>query len=298
MRLLFKQGKQKEMITKFKIGGRYSWTGLASYLGIAPGRLKEYVSEKVLIPEEIYRKLDLNGFFSKFILERRNSNWGQVHGGRISSGKLKSITFPEESVVLAEFFGAMFGDGNSCRICSYKRGTYMIRIVGDIQLDKDYHLEYLKPMIEGLFDVRVRVGRFKSNSRFLEVHSRRLVDFLEEKGFKPGNKIKNKLIIPKWIRRNQDFLIAFLRGMYDTDGSFYRLAKQNSFQICLTCYNPLLLAEVRMALISLGINCSNVSVNQIYITKKSELVRFLKLIGFSNRRHLCRLEMFGPNLGL
>ena len=61
---------------------------------------------------------------------------------------------------------------------------------------------------------------------FLEAHSLKLINFLEDKGFKPGNKIKNKLRIPSWIKNNRKFLKACLRGLYDTDGSVYKLTGQ------------------------------------------------------------------------
>ncbi len=130
---------------------------------------------------------------------------------------------------------------------------------------------------------------------FLESHGVRLVEFLEKKGFPPGNKIKNKLRIPSWIKINQNYLKVCLRGLYDTDGSVYKLTNQNSHQICFTNVNQGLLEDVRVGLISLGINCSKMSNKDLYITKKSELRKFLKLIGFSNNRHLKKVKMWKLN---
>ena len=50
--------------------------------------------------------------------------------------------------------------------------------------------------------------------------------------------------------------------------------------------------DVRDSLITLGINCSKISNKDLYITKKSELRKFLKLIEFSNDKHLNRVKMF------
>lgn len=215
-----------------------------------------------------------------------------------SKGKTKEIREPENSEELAEFYGAMLGDGNSHRTKYYKsrtnkRGTYMVRIVGDSRLDKKYHLQYLKPLIERLFAVKVHSKFFKNkNVMLIEACGIKLVEFLEKKGFPPGNKIKNKLRIPFWIRNNENYLKACLRGLYDTDGSVYKLTNQNSHQICFTNYNFQLMNDVRNSLLNLGINCSKISQKDLYITKKSELRKFLKLIGFSNNRHLKKVKMW------
>lgn len=170
----------------------------------------------------------------------------------------------------------------------------MIRIVGDSRHDKEYLENYVKPIIERLFDINVSVRYFKNQKAiYIESHSRKLVSFLEKKEFPPGNKINNKLRIPNWVKQNKDYLRACLRGLYDTDGSVYKITNQNSHQFCFTNYNQGLLNDVRNGLLSLGINCSRISKEKdIYITKKEELRKFLKLIGFTNDRHLKKVRVW------
>ncbi|MBU2104558.1 MAG: hypothetical protein KKF67_02170, partial [Nanoarchaeota archaeon] len=157
MRIEFFKGKQKELIKNFKGKNGLTWKQLADFLGIKKGRLKTYIEETSLMNEKIYNRLDLKKEYSKFILGKKEENWGRKKGGINSKGKTKLIKEPEDSRELAEFYGAMLGDGNSHRTKYYKqrsdkRGVFMIRIVGDSRLDKDYHLNYLKPMIEKLFN--------------------------------------------------------------------------------------------------------------------------------------------------
>jgi len=84
-----------------------------------------------------------------------------------------------------------------------------------------------------------------------------------------------------------------LRGLYDTDGSAYKLTNQNSYQINFSNKNRRLLEEVRDSLISLGIFPSNITKGkEINITKKSELAKFLKLVGFHNSKHLDKVKMW------
>ena len=298
MRLKFIDGKQKELLNRFRKENNFTWNEFAGFLGIKSGRLKSYFDETSLISEDIYEKIDINRTYNKFILEKIEENWGKKKGGKISLGNTKQMNFPRDSKELAEFYGIMLGDGNSHRTSFYnsqidKRGTYMIRIVGDSRHDKDYLINYVKPLMENLFGLVVKNGKFKeSNAMFLVAYSKRLIEFLELKEFKPGDKIKNKLGIPNWIKENEIYSKACLRGLYDTDGSVYRLTGQNSHQICFTNYNLRLMKEVRDSLLKLGINCSKISNKDIYITKKSELRKFLKLIGFNNYRHLKKIKMW------
>lgn len=254
-----------------------------------------------MIPENIYNNLDKKGKYKKYIIGKKNEFWGKIKGGKTSKGRTKEIKIPSDSKRLAEFFGIMLGDGNSHRTCFYKsrinkRGTYMIRIVGDINSGKNYLLNYVKPLIEDLFNIAVKKGIYKgTNAMYLTCHSVQLIDFLEKKGFKPGNKIKNQLEIPNWIKNNKKYLISCLRGLYDTDGSVYKLTNQNSHQICFTNVNIRLMNDVRDSLLKLGINCSKISNKDLYITKKSELRKFLKLVGFINDKHIKKIKMWNLN---
>ena len=195
---------------------------------------------------------------------------------------------------LAEFYGIMLGDGNVTKIRGKGVGTYSIRIVGDARKDKEYLVEYVKPLIANLFDIAVKESKFKnSNAMFLQAHGKMLIEFLERIELKAGNKIKNKVGIPIWIKRNKTFLTACLAGLYDTDGSVYKLSEQNSYQINFSNRNGRLLNEARNALISLGIYPSKITKNKEFnVTKKSEIRKFLKNIKLHNNKHLNKIKMW------
>ena len=299
MRILLKKGKQLELINLVK--EKFTWPKLSENLNISENYLRnELRKEQRLLSEKIYSELCMlvNKNFDKFIIRELDDNWGKIKGGKISKGKTKEITIPKNSEKLAEFYGVMLGDGNSHRTKYYKsrdnkRGVYAIRIVGDSRFDRNYLLNYVKLLIESLFNIKVKVKFYTNkNAMHLESYGVKLVEFLEIKGFKPGNKIKNKLRIPNWIKSNKNYLKACLRGLYDTDGSVYKLTGQNSHQICFTNFNQGLLQDVRDCLLLLKVNCSRISNNDIYITKKSELRKFLKLIGFSNDKHFKKVKMW------
>lgn len=301
MRIKLNKGKQKELILLAK--GDRTWVDLAKELGLSEFYLRyELRNEKRFLSESLFNRLsDMSHVdFSEFILEKLDDNWGRAKGGKKSEGRtIKDVDFPKYSKEFAEFYGAMLGDGNSNRVKGVGVGTYMVRIVGDIDLDRDYHIDYLKPLMENLFGLRVKVGKYGDSARHLTIHSKLVVEFLEGQGFPPGDKIRNEVTIPDWIKNNRDCLCACLKGIYDTDGGIYQLNNQSTCQIAFTNHNKKLLKDVREALVSLGMNPSKIiSDRRIYLTKKSELRKFLKEIGFSNSRHFNKLKMFGLDKAL
>ncbi len=292
MRIYFERGKQRELIKEFKRISGLKWNELANFLKIKTGTLKSYYYESSLIPGALYKKLDKNTNYKKFILEKKSENWGKKKGGSISKGNTKEIEIPGRSERLAEFYGVMLGDGNVTKISGYKIGVYSIRIVGDFNNEREYILNFVKPLVENLFKINVKVGKYKSsNCIFAEAYSRRLVDFLEGMGFIAGDKIRNRLRIPVWIKENKAYVTACLRGLFDTDGSFYRLGKQNSYQIQFKNHNRSLLDDVRAEILKLGIKVSKIiDGRSIVITKREEIEKFYKVVGFSNFKHLKKIK--------
>lgn len=292
MRIRLVQGKQKELILIAK--GKQTWKKLARKLSLNEQYLgRELVNEKRLISNETYSKLcELSGKkYGKYLVERLNKHWGRSKGGKLSSGNTKEINIPKDSEKLAEFFGIMLGDGNLTSIKKYKVGCYQITITGDSRYDREYLTFHVKPLIENLFKIKVKI-RFTNNKNamVLRASSRKLTEFLKDKGLKPGNKIKNQITMPSWILKNKKFLAKCLMGLYDTDGGIYKLNNQNTYQVEFTNHNQQLLKDVRKNLIKLNIIPSKIICNKkISITKKSQLQRFLKLIGFSNLKHKSKI---------
>ena len=298
MKIKLKEGKQKELILLAK--GDLTWKDFSKKINVNENYLKrDLKNEKRLIPEEVCTRLCAlsNKNFDGFIIDRLEDNWGQSKGGIKSRGKGSTIQIktPKRSEKLAELIGIILGDGN---INYYKKGkkigVYQVNIAGDKNLDRDYHLKYVSPLFSELFSVKVKEKLAKKgNGRFLVISSKQLVVFLLANELKSGDKIKNQVTIPSWIKANPLFLKACIRGLFDTDGSVYRLTNQNSHQISFTNHNSTLLKDVRDGLLSLEIGVSNITKDkEITITKKSELRKFLKEVGFKNSRHLAKVKVW------
>lgn len=294
MRIGFKRGKQRELIFNCKTQHAFTWDEFAKFLSVATPTLLDWHRERNLLPFKAYKKLDPTGFYESSIISRLNDNWGRQKGGFVSEGSLKEIKIPAKSNELAEFIGIMLGDGNvQSFVRSKKIATYMVRVAGNRTDEYGYITVYVADLIRSLFGVQPKLEKVYANRLSLVVHSKSLVAYFTSQGLKPGNKIDNQVTIPEWIFQNKEFLKACVRGLIDTDGSIYMAGKWP--QICFKNHNLYLLRDFRKALISLGYYASKVTWNKVYISRKSDIQKFYKEIGFSNSKNTRRyLEFFSP----
>jgi len=236
-------------------------------------------------------------FQLKYIEESKGKNWGQRKGGLLSKGSLKTIYFPDKCKELAEFVGIILGDGN---IYSYNKGNkigvYSVRIAGDYNKDKEYHLNFIQPLCLKLFKINARIRKHTiNNERFICLDSKELVNYLETIGLKSGDKIKNNVGIPDWIFDNVEFLRTCVRGLIDTDGSVFRMSQRDSnlIRIGFTSHTPRLLNDTRAAFVKLGFSPSKIIDNRnFFISRQGEIVRYIREIGFSNKKHKDRFKKF------
>src|SRR4030043_2156421 len=98
MRISLKKGKQREILFKEKKRIGSSWRDFAKILNINERRLVSYYNEESLIPEELFNKLKDHKKSEKFIVDRKENNWGRTKGGKVSVGNTKTIQNPEESI--------------------------------------------------------------------------------------------------------------------------------------------------------------------------------------------------------
>lgn len=294
MRIRLKEGKQKELILKAKRDK--TWKEISKILIINEQYLyRELRNEKGLLSESIYNRLcDLaKEDFDKFIIEKLDDNWGRSKGGLNSIGSTKKLPEIKFNDKLAEFVGAVLGDGHVQ--FNEEKGVYHIRIAGDLVKDKEYHT-YLRNLVKKIFNLKAVEQKMpKNNERFLDVYSKNLVKLFISMGINSGNKIKNQSTIPEWVWGDKKFVRACVRGLIDTDGSIFRMSRRDShlLRISFTNYNQKLLEDTRNALIELGFHPSKIiSEKQFFISRKEDISKYLKEISFSNRKHSERLNKF------
>lgn len=196
----------------------------------------------------------------------------------------KKIKKPAKSARLSEFVGIMIGDGGMTK--------YHIAITLNSKDDYEYS-KFVQDLIKELFNVKPKVYvRKKSLALDVVVHRIELVDFLKSVGLKSGNKLKQNLDIPPWIKKDKKFKISCVRGLVDTDGSvFNHCYTSKGKRYCYTKVNftslsPRLLKSVYNILKELNIKSKIRKLNnEIVIERREDVLRYIKVARTHNPKH-------------
>ncbi len=252
-------------------------------------------------------------------------NWGAIKGGKACFEKhkdeiigglrtgfnekfLKSereqwYRFMENplSTELCEFIGAVIGDG--CITASAGKRTrplYCVNITGDAKLDKNYLTNTLPAIIERLFNITPCIYfRKKKRAMTLNFHSKMLFKmFTNRFNFVSGNKTFSVTIPDEILLAGSEFIFATTRGIFDTDGCvFFDLRKKYKKpypRITLNIVSQPLFIQLKDFLskyFSLYTQ-HNVKRNSYYVEVygHKQFEKWMRLIGFSNQRHLSRIR--------
>jgi hypothetical protein len=296
MRVRLFPGKQKEMLYKNK--GRYgtTWREMAGILGVERYQVVGWVFERSLIPEDKFFEIDKNGEYLKYVIELLPENWGKLKAGAILSARFnkpklcKSFEHSEDS---AELTGILLGDGNITAYINGRAQVYQVSVASGRKNEEEYARNFVAPLLTKLSGIDYTLF-LRNNAVYSRINSKEFVKELGRHGLHPGNKIKNKLRIPGWIFEKDEYLRACIRGLVDTDGSICHLSNKDPHlgRITFKSFNSYLLKDAREALVQLGFHPSKATYNQIYLTRKSDLLKYYKEIGSNNSYKRMRLEKF------
>ncbi len=300
MRIRLKKGYQRKLILLVKNKNSFTWEKLGREIGVVSNYLvNELANEKRTISRQVYNKLsklsDIN--FDKHIVNILEENWGRVKGGKLANFRNPKLLIKQPSKELAELIGIILGDGN---IWCKKGGYYYLRICGDSEKDKEYLLDYVKPLVEKLFNVKMYSKKHKTNRElFIVIGNKDVIFTLKHFGLPSGNKKKNNVKIPNWIFESEDYLKACIRGLIDTDGSVCPITGRDYPYIWFTCNIENLRNTFKKAMKTLGFKTSKWNIQKTrgadtYIGNKTDINKYIKTISFKNRRHLNKLNKFAP----
>ncbi len=285
-RIKFKKGFQKKFLIKIKVRSGLTWGSLARNLGLSEYTLREdlqkekstmsYNMARYLLKKYPFTEWDV--IESLWISEILPKNWGAIKGS-----KIKRIKHPKNNADLAEIFGVILGDGH------LERKT--LTITGNA--NELEHYKYLSKRIKKIFGLESKITFMtRQNSIQLKVHSINLINFLIDNSFQIGNKIKNKVSLPAWIFKNNKFIYAVLRGLFDTDGGIYQKQKgYNRAIIEFQTKSPYIRKDIFRLLKISGFTPSKSSMN-IRIQNQKELIKFFRSVGTANPKNIVRNNCF------
>ena len=230
------------------------------------------------------------------LIEENNLDIEKVKelGRNCVSGFAKDTKIPklklEYSKELAELIGILLGDGEIM-----KDGT--LRISFDLKKDLNFHYRRTFPLIKNLLGNKLR---YESYKRFV-FYNTAFVRFLNQDcGLRSGNKSRNNWEIPKWCLEKNEYSIAVLRGLFDTDGYFgywggsLEIMYGRFSDRCIGLVNSIQYA-FKMLNFNPVIKHTKDGRYRIRIQNKKEVIRFFSIIGTSNLKHIVRFLLWRIN---
>ena len=196
----------------------------------------------------------------------------------------KNIPLPKLSCDLAECVGILLGDGH----ISFQQVFIML---GN---KEGPYVQYVRNLFWKVFKIEPKLITRNGGYSVLYFSSVKIIKFLSDMGL-VSNKVKYQVSVPGWIFRSNRFGERFLRGFFDTDGSAYNL--KFGFQVSFCNSSRPLLENSRDILIKLGYKPSRISLKNLYLTRKSDLINFLYRIRPANINKYSRLENYIARVG-
>ncbi len=205
----------------------------------------------------------------------------------------KEIKYPAKCVELAELIGIILGDGGLS-------GNHQLTISFNNKTDEGYSV-FLGKILRKLFLIDYHIHPRKNcNGADIIVSSSNLVDFLLKQGLVAGNKVRNQVDIPHWIYDKVEYQKACIRGLIDTDGSFYRHRynsngkNYNYLKLCFASRSKPLLNSMLRILKRLNFGAF-LHGDQVFVYSRLGIKKYFEETGSHNPKHSNKITDFLAN---
>lgn len=208
----------------------------------------------------------------KTFKERKIDNFKEWREEAKRIGLIKAY-YPslKESGDLAELIGVILGDGHIQRF-PRTEGLTVAANSNNSGFIKRY-----SDLIEKFFDKKPHIKKEDfSNCTRIRIYQK---DISKRLNIPTGNRSKFQIKTPKWIWQNREFLIRFLRGLYEAEGSFCIHKPTSTYKFLFSNRNSYLLDSVYKSLIKLGFNPHR-SPDKIQLSRKEEVYKCKDLVRF------------------
>ncbi len=321
-RVIFQKGKQKIFLSSVKKNTHLSFSELANICAKHPHTVNDWYHEKVSMPQEavlLFSKISKIPIPTNVKIKEQfwyTSKAGKIGGknvrtrhgnpgtpeGRSLGGKnsiitnqilktafkqRKKISIPKKSILLAELFGIILGDGGISK--------HQLTITLDKTTDKIY-ADYVQNLIQKLFSIYV-AKNYRSSVVNIVASNTNLIEYLLQNELKIGSKVRNQIRTPSWITKNNQFALQCVKGLVDTDGCIYidkHVYKGKLYKyICLDFTNASkpLLDFVETTLTQIGLTPTRY-VRSIKLRKFADVKAYFQYIGSSNEKHNIKFKKF------
>lgn len=200
----------------------------------------------------------------------------------------KSYALPSGfSEELAEYMGILLGDGGLTQ--------WQVCITLNSEADKNY-IPFVVSLGKQLFGIEPKlIKRKHSKAIVIYYNGVKLVNYLTKIGLKTGNKIKQQVDVPSWIKSSITYRTACLRGLMDTDGGVFlhrykvRGKTYTYKKISFANRSLPLISFVSKTLKIVGLTpkiFDKMDTKRVWLYNKDEIEEYLNLVGTHNPRLL------------
>ncbi len=209
---------------------------------------------------------------SETMRARKLDNFKNWRDRMKSEGVIKSSYKPfARSKYLAELIGVVLGDGH---ISLFPR-TECLRIVANS--DNQGFIDRYTRIVTNIFGKKPHVARRKNaHAVNITIYEKSISQRLD---IPTGARSKTRLPIPSWIHKNRGFALAYLRGLYEAEGSYSTHEKTGTYKFVFSNTNASLLHNVKMLLETLGFHPS-VSSTRVQVSRRQEVQKLKNLLEF------------------
>ncbi len=209
---------------------------------------------------------------SQTMKERGIDNFKEWRDKMKAEGKIKSKYLSlKKDGDLAELIGVILGDGH---IRAYPR-TEELSIFSNSN-NPNFVVRYSR-LVKKIFSKEpASTNHSKQNCIRIRIYQKHISDRL---GIPFSPRANCKIQVPSWILGNKCFIVRYLRGLYEAEGSFCVHESTYTHKALFANRNRSMLSNVYKLLKILDFHPHR-GQHQIQISRKEEVYKFLKLIQF------------------
>lgn len=267
--------------------------------------IEERVYVKKDILRKVYEELKAQGFSLSQISEEIDSDFRNhlykqtsftkssfqelesLYSDDIPSKKVKYIDgqgevapmILEKTELLAEFIGMILGDGHIDKH-SYDRGDRYISshyLCITLSSNESNIIKRAKFLAETCLGESFNEEDLNhAEAVNLKVHGKVIVQALENVGLVSGNKVVNQVNIPEWIMEDLEFQRKCLKGLFDTDGSYYQRSEDGYKVVYFKNRSENLVEGFAKICDNLDVQTSQAGENAVQVAAQRDVKKFVR----------------------
>ncbi len=190
----------------------------------------------------------------------------------METGKIKThYKNLEKNGDLAELIGVVLGDGHIRR---YPR-TEELSIFSNSNNPK--FVRRYSRLVETVFEKQPSVAIHSGkNCIRIRIYEKKISNRL---GIPFSPRLHKKIAVPRWVLANGEYIVRYLRGLYEAEGSFSVHRPTSTYKLAFSNKNQSLLKIVSRLVLTFGFH-PNASGARVQVSRKAEVYKLKKLIKF------------------